>query len=593
MSMQKMRENTKIILWVVVIAFVVTIFAVWGMDLQTGSKNNDPSVIGKVNDVPISASQYQMLYDQMARSISQNNPNKEISYAQREIMMNQAWNSIVYNILTKEQIERLKIGVTDDEIRYFLRNTPPPEIKQYFLDDKGEFNYQAYQAALNNPDIDWTNLEDLARERIPLQKLQTFLQNMVHVSNSEVRRAYEEENIELSVKYAEFPITDSDIGEYAPSPAEIDAYYKENQERYSEPERARIDFVAIDIKPTRQDVESARYKLELVQEQLQEGDDFADLANSYSEAPTASQGGNTGFISAGDRDERYIAVLDSLKTGESSGLIEAGTGFYLVKLLERRSGDGGEEEYSAQEIFMSISAGYETIDSLRALAQDVLDRAKESDLKTAAAEMNLTVVAPKPFMRNYPIEGYGFVPKLSDFAFSEKAGAFSGVIRDENHFYVARLGELIPESVKPLDEVEDAIKRELVEKKKKDTTYNRALAFYKSAAADSFEAAAAAQGVPVQTLANFHVSDNLEKFGSYSTFATAAFSVSDLAPPIECRGAYYVIKLLNRTSFDQEDFQQKMSTIGSRLYQQRVQEYVAYWYQQMEDNSTIEDYRTY
>ena len=33
---KQMRENTKVILWIVVVAFVVTIFAVWGLDLTGG-----------------------------------------------------------------------------------------------------------------------------------------------------------------------------------------------------------------------------------------------------------------------------------------------------------------------------------------------------------------------------------------------------------------------------------------------------------------------------------------------------------------------------------------------------------------------------
>ncbi len=79
MSMQKMRDNTKTILWIVVITFLITIFAVWGMDLRTGSSNSDPNMVGKVNGVPISRTQYQMLLDQMAKSMTEKSPGMEIT----------------------------------------------------------------------------------------------------------------------------------------------------------------------------------------------------------------------------------------------------------------------------------------------------------------------------------------------------------------------------------------------------------------------------------------------------------------------------------------------------------------------------------
>lgn len=591
MSMQKMRDNTKTILWIVVITFVITIFAVWGMDLRTGSSNSDPNTVGTVNGVPISRTQYQMLFDQMAKSLSENNPGMEITFAQREMITNQAWNSLVYNILTQEEIRKLDIGVTDDEVRYFLQNTPPPEIQQYFPDKNGNFDFQAYQTALNNPEIDWTNLETLARERIPLQKLQTYLQNMVHISSAEVKRAYEEQNTKLSAAYVEFPIRNSDIGDYVPAPADIESYYKEHRDAYSEPEKARLEIAAIDIRPTARDVESTQYKLDLVREQLIAGEDFSALAKNYSEAPSASTGGETGFIKAGQRDQAFLDALRGLEPGGVSAPVRTTAGIYLIKLIEKRSSAEGGEEFSAQEIFMSISPGYETVDSLQSAAAQLLGKAQASGLASAAAEMKIAVAAPKPFMKNYPIDGIGFVPRLGDFAFSSKPGTLSPVLRDDTRFFVAHLVERIPASVKPLEEVKDAVARELVENKKRQATHEKALSFYREAKAADFNAVAAKHGMEVKQLTDFHVSDNLESFGSNSIVATAAFSVKDMTPPVESRGSFFVIKLLARQPFDSEDYQMKMASIGERLYQDRVQKYVAYWYENMEKKSKIEDYR--
>jgi uncharacterized SAM-binding protein YcdF (DUF218 family) len=208
--MRKFRENTKVILWIVVVSFVITIFAVWGLDLRTGRNATDPNLIGKVNGVPITRTQYQQYYESLAsqfRSAS----NEPLTYSQEEFIANQAWDNLVYTIITDQEIKRLGITVSDDEIVSYLRTSPPPEIRQYFLDDKGNFDDNAYQTALNNPEIDWTNLEQIARERIPRLKLQNYLAAQVFVDQEEVRQEYMAENVELTLEYVEFPIDEMEV----------------------------------------------------------------------------------------------------------------------------------------------------------------------------------------------------------------------------------------------------------------------------------------------------------------------------------------------------------------------------------------------
>ena len=69
-----LRKKTKTILWIVIIAFVVTIFAAWGMDLGRG--NNDsasrkPNIVGSINGVDINRAIYSrnltMIYDQLGK----------------------------------------------------------------------------------------------------------------------------------------------------------------------------------------------------------------------------------------------------------------------------------------------------------------------------------------------------------------------------------------------------------------------------------------------------------------------------------------------------------------------------------------------
>ncbi|HKW15856.1 MAG TPA: SurA N-terminal domain-containing protein, partial [Candidatus Krumholzibacteria bacterium] len=60
--MKQMRENTKIVLWVVVVAFLITIFAVWGLDLQSTSSRHEKNLVGKVNGANVTPQMYNTIY---------------------------------------------------------------------------------------------------------------------------------------------------------------------------------------------------------------------------------------------------------------------------------------------------------------------------------------------------------------------------------------------------------------------------------------------------------------------------------------------------------------------------------------------------
>ncbi|UCG50629.1 MAG: SurA N-terminal domain-containing protein, partial [Candidatus Latescibacterota bacterium] len=425
--MRTMRENTKVILWIVVVAFVVTIFAVWGLDLRTGQQTGDPNLIGKVNGIPITRAQYQSFYEMLASQFRSASSTQTLTYAQEEFIASQAWDNLIMSILTDQEIEKLGIKASNEEIVSFLRDSPPPEIRQYFVDDEGNFDNQSYQAALNNPEIDWTNLEQLARERIPRLKLQNYLSAQVHVSEDEVLRNYMEENVEMKIAYAKFPMEETDLGDYAPTDEEIKEYYTTHQEEFFEPAKARLDVIRIEFEPSATDLSDAEYTARRVQEQILAGEDFGVLAKTYSEAPTSQVEGNTGFIKKGQREDNYFDALEQMNAGDVSPPVAGESGYYILKLIEKRTGESEEDEYNVQEILIKSMLSRQTVDSLYTLANDMRDKATEIGLEEAAAAFQFEMLTPEPFGEDEPIGELGFVRALNRFAFANEIGTLSPV----------------------------------------------------------------------------------------------------------------------------------------------------------------------
>jgi peptidyl-prolyl cis-trans isomerase D len=594
--MKQMRENTKIILWVVVVAFVITIFAVWGLDLRggRGPSRGQYNVIGKVNGTPISRTQYQSLYEQLSAQMREAQPNGRLSYAQQEMIHDQAWDNLVTSILTEQQIQKMGIGVSDEEVVSFLMTSPPPEVQQYFVDENGNFDFAAYQAALKNPEADWTAVERLARERIPMIKLNNYLMAQVHVNPDEVREVFDEENTSMTVEYVAFPIGVEDISDYVPTQEELQKYYDDNSDAFRRGERAVVDYVKIPIEPTKADLDGLMFTANMLSDQIASGDDFAEIARVYSQASTANVGGETGFISPNQRDAAVMSRVAIMNVGQVSGPIQTKDGVYIVKLLDKKKEDD-ETRFNIQEVYLELTAGPETTDSLMALARGVRELAAGKGLEQAAADSGLVVQTTEPFQKDFPIPGLGFAPTISRFAFSNAPQTISDVLGDDNNYYVVRVAERLPASVRPLEEVRAMIEERLKRDRQKSMALRKAEGFHRKLATSrmEFDEAAQTYGLEVQKPEPFRYTDPVGDLPPRSPFAYAALHIETgaVSPPVESGGAYVVFKLLERAPFDEQAFVDRAAAITDRLRREKVRAFMTYWYEQLKKNAKIEDYR--
>ena len=591
--MKQMRENTKVILWIVVVAFLITIFAVWGLDLQSTTSTRQQNLVGRVNGVAVTPQMYQTIYSQMANQFR--TQAGDLTAAQQEMIRDQAWENIVSNIITGEQIKKLGITVTDEEVLSFLRNSPPPEVQQYFQDKDGNFDYAAYQAALNNPDADWTAVEEMARQRIPVVKLNHYLMSQVHVSASEVRRAFAEENTKLVARYVEFPLDAEDIGDWQPGEADIKAYYDSHSDQYKDVEKATVEYVRVPITPSQADRADLLKMVQDIREDAVKSKDFESEVKTFSQAQTATVGGETGLLGREQRDPAVMAAADALSPGEISQPVVTADGIYVVQLIEKKT-EKNETKYNLRELVVKLEATAATRDSLATRARNVQENAVASgDLAAAAKAEGLEMGTSAPFAQGFPVPGLGYYPAVSRFAFSAEPGTISPVISDEQNFVVCRVTERIPAAVRPLAEVSEAIKQTLIRDRKLMLAMNKAQGFERSASAagSTLESAAVTYKYKVASTDSFTVAAPPSGMPANAPFARAALACEPnaVSKAIESGNSVYVLTVVGRRDPDQAAFSARATALREGVYRQKVQEYVTYWYTQIKDGSKIEDLR--
>ncbi len=85
------------------------------------------------------------------------------------------------------------------------------------------------------------------------------------------------------------------------------------------------------------EIDAVRDRLNSIRDRVLKGEDFATLANLYSEDPgSMTKGGDLGFVGRGEFVPEFEAVAFSLKPNEISPVIKTQHGYHIIQMMERR-----------------------------------------------------------------------------------------------------------------------------------------------------------------------------------------------------------------------------------------------------------------
>jgi peptidyl-prolyl cis-trans isomerase SurA len=130
------------------------------------------------------------------------------------------------------------------------------------------------------------------------------------------------------------------------NPEDIEDHYKRNIESYYGPDSFRVRLIFL----ARTDEESMRDRLEAVMEELEKGEDFQEVASQYSDGPAASEGGDLGYVMAGELEGAIEGAARGLNPGEVSGPVYTENGINIIQLLDKREGEPRPLYELSQEI---------------------------------------------------------------------------------------------------------------------------------------------------------------------------------------------------------------------------------------------------
>ncbi|MDP7289014.1 MAG: peptidylprolyl isomerase [Phycisphaerae bacterium] len=120
-----------------------------------------------------------------------------------------------------------------------------------------------------------------------------------------------------------------------PTDKELKAFYSENLEMFVRPEQVRASHIIKHVNPN-VDRETAFGEIVEIQNQLNAGTPFEELASQHSDCPDSA--GDLGFFERGQMVEEFENVAFAMKVGDISDIFLTDFGYHIVKLNEHVPG---------------------------------------------------------------------------------------------------------------------------------------------------------------------------------------------------------------------------------------------------------------
>ncbi|MFW6206650.1 MAG: peptidylprolyl isomerase, partial [Gemmatimonadota bacterium] len=523
-----------------------------------------------------------------------------ISSQQNEELEDQAWDETVDQLLIQQELEERDIRVTAAEIQRAARFNPPPELMESptFQDTEGNFDPQLYQEFLANQADNATllQLEQYYRSTIPRNKLMRQVTSGIYLSDSELWRMYRDRNEEVRVRLAALDpsvrVADSEV---SVSRAEIEEYYEENREgEFRVPARADFRIAALPKSPSPADTAAALERARGIHQDIVDGDaEFEEMARLESEdSGSAERGGDLGTFGRGDMVPAFEEAAFAAEEGEITEPVRSQFGFHIIRVRESY-----EDSVAASHILIPVER---TDDSeLELLMQaDSLEAMTENMTLDEAAENLEVEVRTVQVNEDFPLApGAGVIREAFDWAQEEAdAGDVSSVFENDQAFYAVELVDYRPEGHRSLEEAEDQIRRQLVERKKQEIVLEQATALAdeaREAGTLSILTEADEEGLTVHEPSAFTRTSSIPGVGRVPEVIGTAFGLDagEISAPVPAEQEVYLVELLERVPADSTAWLAQREQQRQQLARQLQQERVEQWIAGLRQNADIQDRR--
>lgn len=593
-----LRSNAKFFYWIIAATFIAFIFVAWGMDVAGGrSASRRGNAVGAVNGVEISAMRYERAVQDLQANMRRNNPDRPLTANQVAMAQDQAWDQLVREQIMLDEIQRLGLRVTDEEVLRIFRETPPPEVLAAFADSTGKPNLQQYYAALGRQDvgINWPQVEAWVRQSVPRQKLAQMITAGVAVSEDEIRETYRQQTGRAVVEYMGVGLADL-AADFAPDEATVQAYYEAHRSEYHQEARGLAKVAVWDKLPSESDFTEVRELAQEIRGEITSGaKTFAEAAGIYSDDGSASSGGDLGTFDRNRMVAPFSEAAFALPVGQISEPIQTQFGYHLIEVLDQELENGQVARVHARHILLRVSPSESTREAVYERAAEFRRQATAQNFLTLAdQDTTCRLVSPTPFFAGRDFAGVPQSAAGSRFAFRAEPGQISPVFETDEQVYVVLAEGREPAGPQPLERVRSqvvaALKRE---RQKQDAVVRLAPAVSEVQLGRPMAAVAQAQGLIYAVSDTITANSNIADVGYATPFNQIALeaAIGRLVPEIQTNRGVFALRVLWRSELDEAAYAGIRDQLRQALLQRKQSQVLETWFEERVAKAEIKDWR--
>ena len=336
MNAEKREKFIKTVIWIIVIAFVTTIFATWGAHYSSQQGKNDPVAI-EIDGLEITKAEFDKVYssrmDQLRKSYDEEVPDTVVLELRQNIT-----DELMKRALLKRLANKYGIQSTEKEIQNgAMRN---------FVNDKNQFDQNAFDYYRTNQSAQWwQRIEEAAAEESIMNKAYMMFSDKVKVTEQEVKDYFIASSMKAKIAHIYFTPTDFI------SDADAEKFYNDNHDSlFVKPEKRFVRHIIVSDTDLNDDTagSAAKVKITNIYERLKNGEPFEKLVNEFSDEPyyfksskkdDFYRNGELGYLTKDDIDEeniteKFIEVVFDLNEFEISEIFRTTKGWEIAQVTD-------------------------------------------------------------------------------------------------------------------------------------------------------------------------------------------------------------------------------------------------------------------
>lgn len=489
--------------------FIIIVFFIGAGYFGANMFGGDPNSVAEVDGVSINSQEVQRRIDIMRQRDGEGFEQRYPTEASREQLRQTIAQQLINNEIVAAGIAKAGFSASEEQVKKWLRTNESFQIA-------GEYSPSRAKEIMRQNGLSENALKDIAREEITREQLQNGLQSSGFALDNEIETLYRLQEQTRDVRVLRVPVTkfsedvtfeDNEIEDYynknqsrfmqpeqinleyvrlssenliesaksEVSDEEVQAYYDQRESDYVEPAEIQVAHILID-----NSVENAQQKAQDLLQQINNGSDFAELAEeNSSDTFSAENGGKLDWVDAvaqsdesagtGWAPEFEAAALALESEGDVSDVVETQYGFHIIKLVEQREGKTTPIEDVREDIVTALAKekADEEFYSKESKLNDVLFQYGD-DIVKFAEQAGLEVKETGLFSRE-SATGVAAEPALLEKAFTaqiiDSKEVSDKIELGNNDIVYVTAKDYKAEAVKPLEEVKSQIVATLTKEK--------------------------------------------------------------------------------------------------------------------------------